>query len=182
MNNLLNFDQQLFLIFNHLPHLKLFNLLAQLFSGIGTGGIVWFILGVILFIREEKKHHWFFAPIVLAGTLSYLVTEIVLKNLIARPRPTEAIGAIIVGVQSADFSFPSGHATIAFAMAVVLSKIETKWKWLFYLLAVLISFSRIFLGRHFPLDVLAGAVIGWAIGHFSWWFACEVNRRFKITS
>ena len=182
MNNLINFDTRFFLLLNHLPHNRLFDLVYQLLSGMGSLGIIWLVLGGILFLREEKKHHWFFAPIFLAGAGSYIAAEMVLKNLVARMRPSLSIGAIIVGRQSTDFSFPSGHATIAFAMAVVLSKIEPKWKWLLYLLAIAISFSRIYLGRHFPLDILGGAVLGWVVGHFSWRFAREVNRRFKITS
>lgn len=175
-------DDQLFILLNHLPHNTLFNFIALGLSGIGMAGIVWFLLGLILFLREERRHHWFFAPIILAGGLSYLAAEIILKHLIGRPRPSEMIGSFIIGTKSTDFSFPSGHATIAFAMAVVLSKIEPKWKWMFYALAVAISFSRIYLGQHFPLDVFAGGLLGWAIGQFSWWFAREVNRRFKITS
>jgi len=52
-------------------------------------------------------------------------------------------------------------------MAVVLSHKEPKWKWVFFALAILISFSRIYLGKHYPLDVIAGGVLGWIIGKVS---------------
>lgn len=164
MSTLLGFDQQVFFVINHLPHGSILNLIGQFFSGIGTFGIIWFILGAWLFLKEEKKDHWFWAPVVLAGIGSWLLADAILKPLIARARPAIEMGAIIVGSQSKDAAFPSGHATIAFAMAGVLSHKEPRWRWVFYLLAVAIAFSRIYLGKHYPLDVIGGAVVGWIIG------------------
>ena len=167
MERLLALDQQLFLLINHLPHLAVSNTVALAISGVGTAGIIWFTIAILLFLREEKKDHWFFLPFILAGGTSWTIVELFLKPLIARVRPNEIMSAIIVGSGSDGFSFPSGHATIAFAMAVVLSHKEPKWKWIFYTLAVLISLSRIYLGVHYPLDIIAGGVLGWGIGWLS---------------
>ncbi len=167
-SSLLFLDESLFLSINHLPHTPLTNALGLLLSGVGTAGIIWFLLGLFLFFREEKKDRLFFVPLFLAGGFSWFMVEVVLKPLAARSRPGLELGAIIVGSSLNDsYSFPSGHATIAFAMAVVLSKKEPKWKWMFYMLAVLISLSRIFLGKHYPTDVLVGAFLGWGIGKLS---------------
>ena len=92
-----------------------------------------------------------------AGGGSWFIVEVILKPLFARPRPDASAG----------FSFPSGHATIAFAMATVLSKKEPKWRFALFLLAIAIAFSRIYLGKHYPLDVLAGAFLGIIIGWLS---------------
>ena len=148
-----------------------------LFSGVGTAGIIWFLLGVWLFFKEETKDKWFFAPLIGAGAVSWFLVEMILKPLVARSRPGLELGAIIVGGQSDTFSFPSGHATIAFAMAVVLANKEPKWKWIFYLLAVVISLSRIYLGKHYPLDVLAGVLLGWGIGHLSLVICYRIFKR-----
>lgn len=160
----LPFDQQIFLYINHLPHGGISDTLAKLLSGIGTAGVVWFVIGIVLFLREEKKHPLFFAPIIAAGGVSWALVELVIKPLVARPRPTLEMGAIIVGGLKNDFSFPSGHATIAFAMAAVLSLYEPKLTKWFYALALFISLSRIYLGVHYPVDVLAGGALGWGIG------------------
>ncbi|MDP1723065.1 MAG: phosphatase PAP2 family protein [Candidatus Gottesmanbacteria bacterium] len=167
MDRVLAFDQWLFLFLNHLPHTGLSNLLALTLSGVGTAGIIWFIMTAILFLKEQKKDHRFFLPFVLSGGTSWAVVELVLKPLFGRIRPTELMGAIIVGSGSDGFSFPSGHATIAFAMATVLAHKEPKWRWVFISLAVLISLSRIYLGKHYPLDVIMGGLIGTAIGFLS---------------
>lgn len=169
MELLLSFDQDLFFFLNHLPHNALLDALGTGLSAIGTAGVIWLALGIILFLREEKKDHWFFAPIFVSAGASWILVEKIIKPLIARPRPTTEMGAIILGINLTDYSFPSGHATIAWALATVLAHKEPKHKLFFFTLAFLISFSRIYIGKHYPLDVLAGGVLGWGIGWVSIW-------------
>lgn len=165
MEFLASIDQTVFFFINHLPHPRIVNLFAQLLSVVGTAGIIWFALGVLVFIREEKKDKKFVLQMAAMGVLTFILNEIFLKPFIGRLRPAVEMGAIIIGSNVGDsFSFPSGHAAISFAAAVVLSKKEPRWKWTFYTLAVLISLSRIYLGKHYPLDVLMGGVLGWGIG------------------
>jgi undecaprenyl-diphosphatase len=164
MNFSLSLDQQLFFLINHLPHNGFFDGVALFFSGVGTAGIIWLLLGVFLFFREEKKDRWFVFQLGVLGLAVWGLVEEVIKPLVGRLRPGLEAGAIIIGSQSNGFSFPSGHAAIAWAMAVLLSQKEPKWRWFFYILATAISFSRIYLGKHYPLDVLAGGLIGWILG------------------
>jgi membrane-associated phospholipid phosphatase len=62
------------------------------------------------------------------------------------------------------YSFPSGHAVVAFACATVISFAVPRLRWPLYALAALVAFSRVYVGVHFPGDVAAGAVIGVALG------------------
>lgn len=174
METLLALDHRLFLIINHLPHTALFNSVALGLSGLGMGGLVWLVLSVIIFFRVERKEHWFFLPIVLATVLSELVTNILLKDYFGRNRPPLSLGTINVGGPLSDYSFPSGHATFAWALAIVLASKEPRLKYFYYTLAVLISLSRIYLGKHYPADVVTGSVIGLAIGYFSLWVEQKV--------
>lgn len=167
MNSLLSIDTQLFLFFNHLPHNAILNAIGLGISGAGSLGIIWYILGILFFFKEEKRDHWFFAPLLLVGIGTLVIADGILKPLIARTRPGLEIGAIILGGASHDYSFPSGHATMSFAAAFVLSRGMPRWKWVFYVLAVLISFSRMYVGKHYPLDVIGGALLGWGIGFLS---------------
>ncbi|MBI4991401.1 phosphatase PAP2 family protein, partial [Candidatus Gottesmanbacteria bacterium] len=85
-----------------------------------------------------------------------------------RPRPEFSIEkTIVVFDRRGTYSFPSGHTALAFAAAYILAKEHKKWSRWYYLLAFLIAFSRIYLGKHYPSDVLFGIIIGISIGYLS---------------
>lgn len=92
--------------------------------------------------------------------------NVLLKNLIARTRPYAAIeGLTLLIPPPSDYSFPSGHTASSFAMAVVLyRKLERKWGITAIVLASLIALSRLYLGAHYPSDILFGMMSGILIG------------------
>lgn len=88
-----------------------------------------------------------------------------LRELIGRPRPSTRYASPPTLVHApTDASFPSGHATIAFACGAVLAYFKPRLAAPLFLLASAIGFSRIYVGVHYPLDVLGGAALGLAIG------------------
>ena len=105
--------------------------------------------------------------IALAATVSFFVASalnFVLKDLVGRDRPPEAMGFDpLVGVPGSP-SFPSGHAMTAFATAAVVAVLAPRLRWPVLALAALIGFSRVYLGVHFWIDVLVGSLFGLAIG------------------
>jgi undecaprenyl-diphosphatase len=97
---------------------------------------------------------------VVAGVLQFTI-----KRIVGRPRPPITYPDVdpLVGVPSTP-SFPSGHATAAFACAVVLAHAAPRLTAPLLLLAGLVAFSRDYVGVHYPLDSIAGAALGTAIG------------------
>lgn len=98
------------------------------------------------------------------------------KHLFCRARPlTEKSGEFFsefpcLGKGAGFISFPSGHSVTAFALAFVLARTYPRYVVLFYGLAVLVALSRVYLAKHFPSDVVAGAVVGILAG----WVVCRV--------
>ena len=118
------------------------------------------ILLTLLFKSERKT----FFTAALGLILGSLVTIIFLKPFFMRPRPYAAIEGLValVKMKKDPNSFPSGHTTAAFAMAMGWQLAsEKKWLKIFgWIFAVLMGFSRLYVGVHYPTDVLAGALIG----------------------
>jgi undecaprenyl-diphosphatase len=98
-----------------------------------------------------------------AAGLAALVAQ-VFKRLWRRARPTAGIVGFTALVENPDaFSFPSGHAAAAFAVALAMAGVVPGGP-AFAVLAIAIGLSRVYLGAHYPLDVAAGAVIGIVCG------------------
>lgn len=106
----------------------------------------------------------------------------VVKELVDRARPALADPAINPLVATPDNpSFPSGHAATAFAAAAVVVSFHPRLRWPVYGLAALVALSRIYLGVHYGLDVLAGAALGLAIGLSAAWASQRILCRFRAT-
>lgn len=167
MDTILTLDRQIFFAINHLPHPEWADLIAMVFSGAGSYGIIWFLAGALLFVREENRDHTFFLPILLAGAWASVMSSSILKPWVARIRPSDLAATIVVSGTDG-YSFPSTHATFSFALAEVMSRYEPRLRFVWYGVAVCIAVSRIYLGVHYPLDVAAGALLGWGIGAVSY--------------
>ncbi|HEY9556859.1 MAG TPA: phosphatase PAP2 family protein [Acidimicrobiales bacterium] len=109
---------------------------------------------------------------VLALALSTAVAfrlDNVLKDLIDRPRPPGLVDGLDVRESIHGYGFPSGHTTLAFALAAALHPVlDGAWRWLAWSLAVLVGVARMHVGVHWPADVVGGALLGTAIGSLAW--------------
>lgn len=180
MDTLLTFDRAIFSVINHLPHTPFSDWLALFFSGAGSAGVVWVTIGFIIFFKGEKKDKRFFVPILAALLSCWIIVEGLMKFVFARPRPGLSDGALVIA-SSGWYSFPSSHAAISWALAAILSFYAPRFRWGWFVLAAIISFTRIYLGVHFPLDVVAGAIIGYGMGIFAlqWAYASHDKKRKK---
>ena len=119
---------------------------------------------IVLALAYLSKNRKLLADLFVALLIGIALT-LLLKMAIARPRPEDIMN---VGFwASATFSsFPSDHASTAFVMFGIIGHHLKKWRLWFFLLAVLVAVSRIYLGVHFPTDVLAGAFLGILVSQF----------------
>lgn len=96
------------------------------------------------------------AAALLLTTVSF---SIFFQNFFARPRPAGAINHA-----ESPYSFPSTHSSSAFAWAEFMGIKYVRYKLLFFAFAALVAVSRVYIGVHYPVDVITGAILGWFIG------------------
>lgn len=124
-------------------------------------GLAW--LGLAVFGGRRGRIAALLAVLVL--TLSDQVSSSLLKPLIGRVRPCFAVeGARLLIKQSRSFSFPSSHAANNAALALFFSIKYPRLKWIFIAVTLLVGYSRIYVGVHYPSDVAGGALVGMACG------------------
>jgi undecaprenyl-diphosphatase len=144
-----------------IPHNGFFNTFFSFFSLKGYSIFIWILIVGLLLIFEakrDKKHHFIAYFLTTFITTAFLVSY-PLKTIFHRIRPIQNV-LYSLSACPKDFSFPSGHAATAFAAASFLAFHDKKRKWVYYLVAVLISFSRIYLECHYLVDVISGAIVG----------------------
>lgn len=137
-------------------------------SAAGNLSLIWIAFIFIFLAAKELKDQG--KIMVLAFILNILLVNILVKNLVARPRPYDVANFTDLLVHKlSDNSFPSGHTSYAltFATIVTLLNKNKALKIFTDVLAVLMAFSRLYLYVHFPTDVLAGAIFGILIGILS---------------
>lgn len=159
-DHLITLDQNLsFSLSNLLPHNGFFDIIFNFFSLTGLTFIIWIIILICFTIWEEKKHKEFIFFFLSSFLTTAFLVNIVLKNIFMRVRPWLEFKMNTIYCPS-DFSFPSGHAASAFVGAVIFSYFDKKRWPIYYGVAILISYSRIYLSCHYLLDVIVGASVG----------------------
>lgn len=129
---------------------------------LGNAGWFWLAAGFILLIPRKTRKVGLTA--LFSVFICFLITNVVLKNWIARPRPYVTLSSIYPLIpKPREFSFPSGHACVSFASAFIYYRMAPKKYGIpALILAGLISFSRLYVGVHYPGDVLGGILAAWA--------------------
>ena len=153
-------------------------------TSLGNAGAIWILLSLILLIRPTTRRCGM--AMLTALLLGLLVGNLALKNIIARPRPFAAYTDILPLVMPIDpFSFPSGHTLSSFCAASACFAYHKKAGAACGVLALLIGLSRLYVGVHYPTDVLAGMVLGIVSGLISAYLVnkiCDSVRFGRIRS
>lgn len=138
-------------------------------DAVGIFIATWLILFVFLFAAAPflygKGLLNAIRPLV-AGGAAFFAAEII-KAIIRRPRPFFSIPdvTVLISKTASDWSFPSGHTSVAFAVAFTLYSFDKRLGRATLVLASLTALGRVFVGVHYPSDVLGGALLGYAVAY-----------------
>ena len=139
------------------------------------------IVSIVIFLWLKRIRG---LALVLATALAVSISDFLgatLKELIARDRPCHVLSHIKdIANCSNSFSFPSNHAVNSFTFATIVTLAYKNLTFLLYVSALLIGYSRIYLGVHYPTDVLSGALLGILIGFLGYkYFYLKILNFFK---
>lgn len=135
--------------------------LMTFLSAIGNAGIIWIVCGVALVFSKKYRNSGIMLLIGLL--LCLLVGNLLLKNVIGRPRPCWIENVEMLISVPSDFSFPSGHTYSSFVAAFVMFDANRRFGVIALMVAILIAFSRMYLFVHFPTDIVGGIVLAFLI-------------------
>ena len=169
LHSIQNLDEELLLLIQQYLRSDILTPVMKMITFLGNGGWFWILCTVILLVSPKTRKVGCAAA--LSIIFGALVTNVLLKNLVARARPFAVIDALTPLIaKPTDFSFPSGHTTASFAVALVIARMfPKKYGVPAVILAALVAFSRLYLGVHYPTDVLAGFLVALAGSTLSVW-------------
>ncbi len=160
------------------PFFDVFFNIVTLFAEIG---LAYILFSLILFaVRKTRKTG---TVLCLSCAADGLIVNLLLKNIFHRTRPFHLVAYAEKLIPAAwivphSFSFPSGHTAIAFAVATAsVGHMKKRYTLLLFLLALLIGFSRLYLGVHYPTDVFGGAIAGAVAGVAAQFLSVFLRRK-----
>lgn len=168
LETILNFDRNLFLMINNGWSNPINDILFATLTLLGSTYVALPVAGITIYIFDRKNFRKGLALLISSALVGGLLVHL-LKELVDRPRPlTDMTGLIregkvhinVIYHPLREASFPSGHSQTIFTAATILCYTYRKYIWVLFLIASLSAISRVYVGAHYPLDVLAGGTIG----------------------
>ena len=176
--SLQSFDQSLFVYINQVATHPLTDTLMPFFRESTLWIPFYLFLIVFVFVNFGKKGWVWLLFTFITVLLTDQFSSSIIKNWAQRPRPCAdplLYGQVrlLLDHCSGGYSFTSSHATNHFGVAtflfVTLGRYFGNWKYLLFIWAALICYAQVYVGVHYPLDVVFGALLGFLIGHFVCW-------------
>ncbi|MCL5406984.1 MAG: phosphatase PAP2 family protein [Patescibacteria group bacterium] len=158
--------------FNHLGSGTIVDNFSFYFSWIPFLVVFWFLLALLALIFDKTNGKRIFWGVVLLAVIYFIINDLILKQTLAsaffrqRPYIAHADTIIPLGELFSDSSFPSGHMAITVALSTFFLYFYRKW-WIWVLVIIfvlLMAFSRLHNGMHYPTDILAGIIFGLGYG------------------
>lgn len=182
IDSLLALDTRLFLFLNGF-HNSFFDVVMEYISKMWIW-IPLYISVIVYLIRKWKKESiWLILAVIACVVLTDQFTNLI-KMIFERPRPSHAVdlqGLVhnVNGYLSGKYGFVSGHSANVFGFALLTSLIIRKQAYTIpiFLWAGLVAYSRIYLGVHYPLDILGGAILGFLVAGLVFWVLNTIRKR-----
>jgi len=176
MQRIFQLDKQLFKLINYKWQNHFFDFLMPWLRNAEMWAPLYLFILLIITIHFRKSGWWWVAFFLITVIVSNFITSDILKQHIVRLRPCNdpAVAAwvrVLTGYKPMSYSFASSHAANHFGMAMfiylTLKDKFGKWLWVFFLWAFSISYAQMYVGVHYPIDILGGIIIGCIVGYFT---------------
>ena len=176
-------DISIFYFINNTLSNKFFDKIFPFLTEVKHWYLVYLIAWLLALIKGNRLVRISAIAVIFVITAADQFSSFFLKNLFERVRPCNVLPDVnILTNCTGSFSFPSSHAVNNFAVAIFFTYLFPKQKWYFLTIAILMAFSRPYVGVHYPSDVLGGAIIGGVIGYIFAIIAKWVDSRFSKTT
>jgi len=180
MDILYSIDLAIFYFFNHTISTGFLDKFFSIITDVSKWYIAYIILAGIAVTKGGTRGRIAVAGIIILIIFTDQTGHRLLKEIFQRIRPCNALPDVMTPIDCrGSFSLPSNHALNNFAAATFLWRLFPKFKWVFFITAFLLALSRVYLGLHYPSDIVAGAIIGSAFGYLFSIAALKIDEYMK---
>jgi len=173
-------DLTIFYFINHTISTGFLDKFFSIITDVKSWYIVYVVLLSIVFFKGGRQGKLAVLGILVLIVVTDQIGYKLLKELFQRLRPCNSLADVLTPIGcNGSYSFPSNHAINNFAAAAFFSAIYKKYKVILYITASLIAISRVYLGLHYPSDIIAGAAIGMAFGYLFGYIVLKLNSSFE---
>jgi undecaprenyl-diphosphatase len=174
-------DLALFYFFNHSLSTAFLDKFFSIITNVNNWYIAYIILLGIAFIKGGIRGKIAVAAIILMIVITDQLNHKLFKEIFQRIRPCMTLSDALTPLGcNGTYSFPSSHALNNFAAATFFYRLFPKLKWILFITALLVALSRVYLGLHYPSDILGGAIIGSTFGYIFSIAALKIEEYIKL--
>ena len=179
LETLLNLDGGFLLLLQESVRNPLLNSIMIFVTSLGNGGMIWIVATLLLMIPKKTRKVGIMSAVALLGSL--IINNNIIKNIVQRPRPFVKFTDLQIIIPTpSEYSFPSGHTASSFAAASVFYRHLPKQLGIpSVVLTGIIGFSRLYVGVHYPTDVIAGVIMGILLSYMAEFLVGLFSKKLK---
>lgn len=179
LETLLSLDGGFLLFLQESVRNPILNSIMIFITSLGNGGLLWIVATILLLIPKKTRKIGLMSGAALLGSL--IINNHIIKNIVRRPRPFVTFTDLQILIPTpSEYSFPSGHTSSSFAAAAVFFRhLPGKLGIPSVVLAGLIGFSRLYVGVHYPTDVIAGVIMGILLSYLAEFLVNFLSEKLK---